>query len=92
VFKRTVMGFILPQISGLLLTLGSSMLIIYTIIDVLIRGKLDIKTKPHNLILLALQWYILPIVSLLLSAIPALEAHTRLLLGKKIVYKVTEKK
>ncbi len=92
VFKRTVLGFILPQISGLILTLGSSMLIIYTILDILVRNKLDIKTRPHNIIILVLQWYILPIVSLLLSAIPALDAHTRLLLGKKLVYKVTEKK
>lgn len=92
VFKRTVMGFILPQISGLILTLGSSMLIVYTIIDILVRSKLDIKTKPQNIIILTLQWYVLPVVSLLLSALPALDAHTRLLLGKKIVYKVTEKK
>ncbi len=92
IFKRTVMGFILPQISGIILTLGSSMLIIYTAIDILVRNKLDIKTKPYNVILLVLQWYILPIVSFLLSSVPALDAHTRLLLGKKIVYKVTEKK
>lgn len=92
VFKRSVMGFILPQISGLILTLGSSMLVIYTIVDIMVRNKLDIKTKPHNVIILVLQWYILPVVSLFLSAVPALDAHTRLLLGKKIVYKVTEKK
>jgi cellulose synthase/poly-beta-1,6-N-acetylglucosamine synthase-like glycosyltransferase len=92
VFKRTVMGFILPQISGLILTLGSSMLIVYTIVDILIRNKLDIKTKPQNIIILALQWYVLPIVSFFLSSVPALDAHTRLLFGKKLVYKVTEKK
>ncbi len=91
VFKRTVMGFILPQVSGLILTLGSSMLVIYTIIDILVRARLDIKTRPHSIVILTLQWYILPIVSLLLSTIPALEAHTRLLLGKRIAYKVTEK-
>ncbi|HNQ31944.1 MAG TPA: hypothetical protein PKJ68_05670, partial [Candidatus Woesebacteria bacterium] len=84
--------FILPQISGLILTMGSSLLIVYTIIDILVRNKLDIKTKPQNIALLALQWYVLPIVSFFLSALPALEAHTRLLLDKKLVYKVTEKK
>lgn len=92
IFKRTVLGFILPQISGLILTMGSSLLVVYTIIDILVRNKLDIKTKPQNIALLALQWYVLPIVSFFLSALPALEAHTRLLLGKKLVYKVTEKK
>jgi hypothetical protein len=91
-FKRTVMGFVLPQVSGLILTLSSSMLIIYTILDIKIRSKLDIKTRPHNLIFLALQWYILPIISFALSALPALDAHTRMLFGKKLIYKVTEKK
>lgn len=92
VFKRTVLGFILPQISGLILTISSSLLIVLTIIDILVRNKLEIKTRPHNIALLALQWYVLPVVSFFLSALPALEAHTRLLLGKKLVYKVTEKK
>lgn len=92
VFKRTVMGFILPQISGLILTLGSSMLIVYTILDIRVRKGLNIETKAHNIALLAIQWYVLPLVSFILSAIPALDAHTRLLLGKKLVYKVTEKK
>jgi cellulose synthase/poly-beta-1,6-N-acetylglucosamine synthase-like glycosyltransferase len=92
IFKRTVMGFILPQISGLILTLGSSMLIVYTILDIRVRKGLNIETKAHNIALLAIQWYVLPLVSFVLSAVPALDAHTRMLLGKKLVYKVTEKK
>lgn len=91
VFKRSVMGFILPQVSGIILTTASSMLIVYTILDIKIRQRLNIKTKPLNFIFLALQWYILPFVSFFLSALPALDAHTRMLLGKKLVYKVTEK-
>lgn len=91
VFKRTVMGFILPQVSGLILTIASSMLIIYIFLDIAVRKRLNIHTKPLNFIFLALQWYILPLVSFFLSAVPALDAHTRLLLGKKLMYKVTEK-
>jgi Glycosyl transferase family group 2 len=34
---------------------------------------------------------LLPVVGLLLCAIPALEAHTRLLFGRRIEYRVTEK-
>ncbi len=91
VFKRTVMGFILPQVSGIILTVSSAMLIVYTVLDILVRKKLAVETRPQNFILLVLQWYILPIVSFFLSSIPALDAHTRMLMGKKIVYKVTEK-
>ena len=55
------------------------------------REKLKIQTKLINMPMLLVQWYLLPFVSLILSALPALEAHTRLLIGKKIDYKVTEK-
>jgi cellulose synthase/poly-beta-1,6-N-acetylglucosamine synthase-like glycosyltransferase len=37
------------------------------------------------------QYFSYPIVALMLSVLPALEAHTRLLLGKYLEYRVTEK-
>lgn len=90
-FKRTVLGFILPGITGFILTLSTAMLILYIYLDVKLRHDLNQKTKLINLPLVLVQWYLLPLVSLVLSSIPALDAHTRLLLGKKITYKVTEK-
>ncbi|MGH7775699.1 MAG: hypothetical protein ACREPI_00765 [Candidatus Dormibacterales bacterium] len=38
-----------------------------------------------------LQYFSYPVVGLVLSVIPALESHTRLLLGKYLEYRVTEK-
>jgi len=40
---------------------------------------------------LMLQWLLIPIVSLFLSAVPALDAQTRLMFGKYLEYKVTQK-
>lgn len=91
VFKRTVLGFLLPKLSGLILTFASAMLLLYIYLDIKLRQKLKVETKVINLPFLFIQWYLLPLVSFLLSSLPALEAHTRLLLGKKITYKVTEK-
>lgn len=91
IFKKTVLGFILPQLSGIILTAASLMLILYAYLDIQLRKKVNIKTKTINVPFLLIQWYLLPIVSFVLSSLPALEAHTRLLLGKKITYKVTEK-
>jgi hypothetical protein len=67
------------------------MLIIYLYLDVRLRNKLNIENKYVMLPLLLIQWYFLPIVSFILSALPALDAHTRMLIGKKMEYKVTEK-
>lgn len=91
VFKRTVLGFLLPQLSGLILTLSSLMLILYMYLDIKLRKKIKVGTEIKNIPFLVIQWYLLPVISFLLSSLPALEAHTRLLMGKKIQYKVTEK-
>lgn len=91
IFKRTVMGFILPQLSALILTLSSAMLIIYIYLDIKLRFKVNQRNNPLYLPVLIIQWYLLPLVSFLFSSLPALDAHTRILLGKKLKYKVTEK-
>lgn len=90
-FNRTVLGFILPQLTGFILTLATAMLILYIYLDFKLRHKLNQKTKLRHLPLFFVQWYLLPVVSFILSSLPALDAHTRLLFGKKIQYKVTEK-
>lgn len=91
VFKRTVLGFLLPQLSGLILTFSSAMLILYIYLDIRLRQKVNVKTGALYLPILIVQWYLLPIVSFFFSSLPALDAHTRILLGKKLKYKVTEK-
>mgnify|MGYP001114701881 CR=1 FL=1 len=91
IFKKTVMGFLLPKISAFILTLSSSMIVFYIILDIIIRKKIKQKTKITSLPILIIQWYLLPVVSFLFSSLPALEAQTRLLLKKPIKYKVTEK-
>lgn len=90
-FKRTVLGYLLPELAGLILTFSSALLIVYIYLDISVRSRLKIKNKILFLPLLFVQWYFLPIISFILSSLPALEAHTRLLIGKKITYKVTEK-
>jgi len=91
VFKRTVLGYLLPQLSGLILTVASLMLIAYIYLDIKLRKRVAVDTKLLNLPLILIQWYLLPLISFFLSSLPALESHTRLLLGKKLKYKVTEK-
>ncbi len=90
-FKKTVLGLLLPKLSALILTFSSGMLILYIYLDIKLRQKVNMKTKFSSLPLLIVQWYLLPVVSFFFSSLPALDAHTRILLGKKLKYKVTEK-
>lgn len=90
-FKQTVLGFLLPKTAGIILTLASLFLALYIYLDIRLRTMLKQKVKITALPLLIIQWYFLPFISFLFSSLPALESQTRLLLGKKIKYQVTEK-
>jgi len=90
-FSRTALGHNLPQLSGLILTLTTLFLLVLIVIDAKSRPKRPASFSIAKTPLLLFQWILLPVVSFLLSSLPALEAHTRLLLGKRIEYRVTEK-
>lgn len=92
VFGRTSLGHNLPQISGLILTITTTFLLILIIIDAKSRPKRPATYSIARTPLLIFQWILLPIISFFFSSLPALEAHTRLLFGKRLEYKVTEKK
>jgi len=90
-FGRTVLGHNLSQISSTILTLSAVFLLIVFIIDWRIKPPPPHSYPKWKIPLLYLQWITLPIISFFLSALPGLDAHTRLLLGKKLEYRVTEK-
>ena len=92
IFKRTVLGFLLPKLTSFILTLSSLMLLFYVYLDIKLRqGMAQKKMHFKFLPMLFIQWYLLPVVSFVLGSLPALDAHTRIIFGKKLDYKVTEK-
>ncbi|HKZ34921.1 MAG TPA: glycosyltransferase family 2 protein [Patescibacteria group bacterium] len=90
-FKETVLGRNLPLISGNILTLCLLFLLVLIIIDMKMKPKRPASFPRKMIPLLYLQWIALPFVSFFLSALPGLDAHTRLMLGKYLEYRVTEK-
>lgn len=90
-FARTVLGHNLSRISSGILTLSTVFLIAVFIIDWRIKPPKPKEYPAWKLPLLYLQWLTLPIISFVLSALPGLDAHTRLMLGKRLEYRVTEK-
>jgi cellulose synthase/poly-beta-1,6-N-acetylglucosamine synthase-like glycosyltransferase len=91
VFSRTALGYTLPKMSGFILTITTLFLTILIYIDIKSHPRRPITYSIAKTPLLFFQWFLLPIISFFFSSLPALEAHTRLLLGKRLEYKVTEK-
>lgn len=90
-FGRTVLGHNLAQLSSSILTIALVFLIVVVIVDWRMKPPRPKDFKAWNLPFLYIQWLTLPIVSFFLAALPGLDAHTRLILGKRLEYRVTEK-
>lgn len=90
-FSRTALGHSLPSISGLILTLSTVFLLIILTVDAKSRPPRPEKYNMLRMPLLLFQWVFLPVISFFFSSLPGLDAHTRLMLGKRLEYKVTEK-
>ena len=90
IFSRTTLGYNLPKMAGLILTLCLLAVLGMVIIDFRQRPKTLGVSKKRQL-LFPLEFILLPIVGFFLSALPALISHTQLMLGKRLEYKVTEK-
>jgi hypothetical protein len=90
-FNRTVLGSRLPQTTSALLTMSLFSMVVMFIIDAANRPPRPNKRNLLSYIIQPLEFLTLPLIGFFFSALPGIDAHTRLMLGKYIEYKVTEK-
>jgi len=90
-FGRTALGYTVPKLSSFILTTSLVFLVITIVIDNLHKPKRPEKISLFRAMLVPFEFILMPIAGFFFSALPGLDAHTRLMLGKYIQYKVTEK-
>jgi cellulose synthase/poly-beta-1,6-N-acetylglucosamine synthase-like glycosyltransferase len=90
-FNRTMIGKTLPQVTSALLTISLIGLFSVILLDGLNRPPRQKKKALVLRILQPLEFILMPIVGFFFLALPGIDAHTRLMLGKYIEYKVTKK-
>jgi len=90
-FAQMAIAYNLPRITGLLLdfTLGTSFIWVLLSITILPPRPADVKWIKN--VVLVLEWLIVPAVVLVVGSTPALDAQTRLMLGKYMEFFPTEK-
>jgi len=90
-FSRTAIGFNLPRTSSFILTLCLISLAIILYVDAKQRPPRPKEIPRWRALLIPLEFVLMPIVGFIFAALPGLDAHTRLMLGKYLEYRVTEK-
>jgi hypothetical protein len=90
-FNKTVLGKTLPQVTSTLLTLSLVSMFVVFVVDAINRPERPNKYNPLSYIMQPLEFLLLPVIGFFFSALPGIDAHTRLMFGKYIEYKVTEK-
>lgn len=91
-FKNTVLGVNLMDIIGSLMILTWVGIIINVWLSLMLLPPRPPQFRRRKIIEMILQWVLIPIHAIFFSSIPAIDAHTRLMLGKYLGFRVTEKK
>lgn len=91
-FSSTVLYYSAPRITLTIFNLSLLSLFVAIILSLLLLPRRKPRRSVLARILFAFEWLSMPFVVIFLSALPALDAQTRLLLGRYMEFWVTEKK
>ena len=90
-FHQSVLSYTLPIIVRDLLSLAMFGLVISSIISLSLIPPRPVEASRLRYIVMALQWILVPVTMITFSAIPGLDAQTRLMFGRYMGFWVTPK-
>ncbi len=90
-FNRTVLSFNLPYLTRMIMTFAMLGLVSSAVLSIVLLPPRPPRFGRFRHFLMILQWLLFPVTTIILGAIPALEAQTRLMLGKYMGFWVTPK-
>jgi len=90
-FNVTLLSYNLPKLTGNIMTLAMIGMIISAILSLLLLPPRPPGFSRWKNLSMIFQWLLLPITLIIFGAFPALDAQTRLMLGKPLGFWVTEK-
>jgi len=90
-FQGTVIAFNLPFFTKLLMNTAMFFLIFSVYINLILLPPRPKKYSAWRSVMMYLQWFLVPIASVLFGSLPAVEAQTRLMFGQYLEFWVTPK-
>ncbi len=91
-FSNSVVYYTAPRITGTIFRLASISLLTTILLSFSILPKARTKNPLLTKIGHAMEWLLVPVTAVFLSALPALDAQTRLMMGRYMEFWVTDKK
>jgi len=90
-FRSSILAYNIPVIASRLLTLAWIGVAVSTIIGLLLLPPRPPKVSKWKILEMVFQWILVPVSAIFYGSIPALDAQTRLMLGKYLGFWVTPK-
>ncbi len=90
-FHTTVLSYSLPFMTRTIMSIAMGGLIISTALSLLLLPPRPTRYSKWRYLSMTLQWVLVPVIATILSALPALDAETRLMLGRDLNFNVMEK-
>jgi len=89
--KQTVLYQSAPSVLQLMMTISLIGLFTSALMSLIILPQGPKRGGPKKLFIMLLQWIIFPVITILFGSIPAIDAQTRLMLGKYLGFWPTKK-
>ena len=90
-FTSSVAHFNVPRVAGVICNMAVASLVISIVLSFYMLPKRPKKVPFYENVILALQWLLVPFIATIFGALPALDAQTRLALGRYMEFFVTPK-
>lgn len=90
-FRESVIGHNLPAVTKTLMTIATLFLIFSVYINLILLPPRPKKYSAWRSVMMYLQWFLVPLSSVIFGSLPAVEAQTRLMFGKYLEFWVTPK-
>lgn len=90
-FQTTVLSYSLPLVARTIMSVAMVGLLVSTFLSFLLLPPRPREFSRWRYIYIAFQWALVPLIAAALSALPALDAETRLMLGRDLQFNVMEK-
>lgn len=90
-FTGTVLAYNLPRVTAWLMRIATFFLIFSIYINLILLPPRPARYSKWRSVMMYLQWFLVPLVSVFFGSLPAIEAQTRLMLGKYLEFWVTPK-